>query len=161
MSQTQHIAELNWGYLRAPWGQPEVAGFTDNVDLVNAASDRSKGMLGRIEEDEAPIYELVRNKGHEGPVEALRLAVTFSLWESDADLSHFVHKTIHGQFVKRRAEWFLPQGVPTYVIFPVTAGTRPTLVDGVARLKQLAAEGPSPAAYDFKWMQARLQEGAA
>ena len=82
-----------------------------------------------------------------------RLAISLSVWQSVADLRHFVHKTVHGAFLRRRAEWFAPWDDPNYVIWPVPVGSTITLADGIGRLDQLARQGASPAAYAFSWQE--------
>lgn len=160
-ASVQHIAHLNWGYLRAPWGDPAVAGFTDNVGKVNDAAARSADFVARPDGPAEAIFELIEVQGHDGPPQADRVAATFSVWRTPQALEAFVYRTIHGQFVKRRSDWFVPQGdVPAYVVFPVAAGAVPDIREGVARIKRLRAEGPSAEAYDFGWMRAHLQEAA-
>lgn len=157
----QHIAHLNWGYLRAPWGDPAVAGFVDNVDMVNAAAARSDGFVARPDSPDDAILGLVRVKGHEGPPDADRVAATLSVWETPQALWAFVYKTVHGRFVSNRSSWFVPQGDgAAYVIWPIEAGSTPDIREGVRRIGQLAARGPSADAYDFDWMQAHLGEAA-
>ena len=36
---TYHVAQMNWGVLRADWEDPAVAEFVDNLDRVNAVAD--------------------------------------------------------------------------------------------------------------------------
>lgn len=74
---------------------------------------------------------------------------TLSVWESVADFAHFVHKTVHGRFLNRRATWFEPLDQPSYVIWPIPVGHIPTLAEGKARLMRLRTEGPSAMAFDF------------
>ncbi len=76
---------------------------------------------------------------------------TLSVWESFEDFEHFVHKTIHGQFLNRRAEWFEHVEAPSYVIWPIAAGHIPNLVEGRERLMLLRENGPIDEAYDFSY----------
>ncbi|MBT8457850.1 MAG: DUF3291 domain-containing protein [Rhodobacteraceae bacterium] len=156
-----HIAHLNWAYLKAPWGDPAVAGFVNNVDQVNAVAARSPGFVARPDISDralAKLLDLVVERP--GPVDPDCLAVTLSVWESDRALSDFVYKTIHGKFLNRRAEWFVPQGVANYAIWPIAAGHTPTITEAKAKMRHLQDNGPSEVAYDFKWMRRGEQEAA-
>lgn len=147
-----HVAQLNWAVLRADWEDPLVAGFVDNLDRVNSVAERSPGFVWRMSDEDMEAAQLSPEDVFGGNP---RLASTMSVWESPEALDDFVHKTVHGAFLKRRAEWFEPIEGPTYVIWPVPAGHRPTLAEAKARLDRLAAEGPGPEAYDFPYLRAR------
>lgn len=144
----QHIAQMNMGYLLHPLGDPRVAGFEDNTDRVNAVADRSKGFVWRMKDEDLTIPENDYGRLFGRPDVAL---ATLSVWESFEDFEHFVHKTIHGQFLNRRAEWFEDLNAPSYVIWPIQAGHIPNLAEGKERLMLLRKNGPSEEAYDFKY----------
>jgi len=146
--QVQHIAQMNMGYLLHSFGDPRIAGFEENTDRVNAVADRSKGFVWRMKDEDLanPDNDYGRLFGR--PDVAL---ATLSVWESRADFEHFVHKTIHGAFLNRRAEWFEHVDAPTYVLWPIRAGHVPTLVEGRDRLMLLRKNGPSDAAFDFSY----------
>ena len=140
---------MNRAILRHDWDDPRVAGFVDNLEMVNALAERSPGFVWRMSDEEMeqapnnPDLVFARNP---------RNAVTVSIWETAEDLGRFVHRTVHGKFLKRRAEWFEAIERPSYVIWPIPAGQIPTLVQAREKLDLLAAEGPSEAAYDFGYM---------
>ena len=58
---------------------------------------------------------------------------------------------MHGRFLARRAEWFEPMDVASHVIWPVKAGHVPDLIEGKEKLVSLRENGPTDAAYDFKY----------
>lgn len=148
-----HIAHMNYARLRHPAGDPRVAGFIDNVPKVNAIAERSAGFVWRMQDDAARISDTVTFEMlDEDPL----IAASLSVWERPEDLQSFVQKTVHGAFLRRRAEWFEPAQGPNYVIWPVADGHRPTMREAKSRLARLAADGPSTAAYDFKYMVARM-----
>ena len=154
---TQHIAELNIGQLWHPLDDPRTAGFTDNSERLNAVAERSQGFVWRCLPDEAERETQTVNLYDGDPCTIW----TMSVWETPEDLEFFVHRTVHGAFLKRRSEWFKPQDHKTYVIWPVAAGHIPTLREGLDRLARLQADGPSNDAYDFKTLMARNAEGSA
>jgi hypothetical protein len=142
---------MNWGVLVAPWDAREVAEFVNALDRVNAVAERSPGFLWRMPNDEMEAEQALM--AEIGPTD--RLASTLSVWESTEALDHFVHQTIHGAFLGRRAAWFEPLSGPSYAIWPIPAGHRPTVAEAMAARTRLAADGPSDAAYDFAYHRAR------
>ncbi|MEM9198219.1 MAG: DUF3291 domain-containing protein [Pseudomonadota bacterium] len=147
MSET-HIAHLNAGRLRADWDDPLVADFVAALGHVNAIATRSAGFVWRFSDaDMETAQDDPAGLWRGDP----RVAATLSVWRSVEDLRHFVHDTLHGAFLRRRAEWFEPPDGPAYVIWPIQAGHIPGLAEAAERLAHLAAYGPSAWAFDFGW----------
>ncbi len=145
---TAHIAQMNMGYLRHPFGDPRIAEFENNSDLVNGIADRSPGFIWRLSGTGYDLPENDMGRLFGRPEVAL---ATLSVWESFADFTHFVHQTLHGRFLSRRADWFEHVDEPSYVIWPVEPGHIPTLSEGNDRLNRLRRNGPTDAAYDFAY----------
>ena len=147
MKTQAQIAHFNVARLRYPPGDPRVAGFIDNVPKINAIAERSPGYVWRWSDEAAAISDAFAFQAVDNDV---RLAISLSVWTSVEDLWHFVNKTMHGSFLRRRSEWFEAWSGPNYVVWPHSDTEPPTVADGWARLKLLAEQGASPAAYDFK-----------
>ena len=47
----QHLAELNIGRVRYPLDDARMAGFVDNLDLVNGLAERGEGFVWRLKDD--------------------------------------------------------------------------------------------------------------
>lgn len=143
-----HIAHMNMGFLRYPFGDPRISEFEDNSDFVNAVANRSRGLVWRLKDEgfELPDNDIGKLFGRPDVA-----AATLSVWESYEHFERFVHKTVHNQYLSRRAEWFESMNVPSYVIWPVDAGHIPTLTEGHEKLVLLREHGPSEAAYDFEF----------
>jgi hypothetical protein len=143
-----HIAQINMGFLLHPTGDSRIAEFEDNLDRINGVADRSKGFVWRL-----------KDKGYDQPENDTGavfgrpdvVLATLSVWANFKDFEQFVHKTVHGQFLKRRAEWFEKVDVPSYVIWPVAVGHIPSLIEGKGKLMLLRENGPTDKAYDFKF----------
>lgn len=142
-----HVAHLNWGILRGDWDDPVVAGFVDAAPTVNRLAVNSPGFVWRYGADGPEDFSVLSDDP--------RLAATLSVWTDAAALRSFVTRTLHGAFLARRAEWFVPQAGPTYVVWPIAAGHRPGPDEACAQLRRLAAQGPSAEAYDFAWLRTK------
>lgn len=142
------IAHFNVARLLHPPGDPRVAEFVSNTTRVNGLADRSQGFVWRWT-DEAKTVE--GTGGYQAADADPCLAISLSVWDSPESLRFFVEKTVHGAFLRRRQEWFLPWDGPNYVIWPWQSDGVPRLEDGWARLAKLKLEGPSTEAYDFHW----------
>jgi hypothetical protein len=139
---------MNIGFLLYPFGDHRISEFEDNSDRVNAIADRSKGFVWRLKDEG---FELPENDigGLIGRPDVA--AATLSVWESYENFEQFVHKTVHNQFLRRRAEWFENINAPSYVIWPVEAGHIPSLIEGYKKLMLLREHGPSEEAYNFEF----------
>lgn len=147
----QHLAQFNFGRLTFGFDDPRSSGFVDNLGRVNDVARRSDGFVWTWTADAATGDDNDGDKVFGGHP---KNAWTLSVWDSVQALSRFVHKTIHGQFLARRAEWFDPIETPTYVLWPVAKGHLPSLAEGKARLDRLTQYGASPEAFDFKYASA-------
>ena len=153
-----HIAQMNWGILRADWDDPSVAEFVENLDRVNRIAMRSPGFVWMMPEEE---MDAAQNDAEGVFGGNPRTASTLSVWETPQALDHFVHNTVHASFMARSEEWQVPQKARQYVIWPTLAGHRPTLKEAKVRLDGLSANGPSPEAYDFPYLRRRLSRTEA
>jgi hypothetical protein len=142
MEQAFHIAELNAATSRYDQEDPRFADFVNNLDRVNAVAERSQGFVWRLKDDAGSAMAI---RGSDDP----RFFVNLSVWETVEDLARFVFATVHQKIYARREEWFPRAGVPTFVMWPVPAGTRPTLEEAMARLQKLREDGPSEDAFGW------------
>lgn len=151
ISSPHHIAQLNIGVLNFPRDHEASAEFVENVPRVNALAERSKGFVWRcVDEQVAVKAENIDFFGGDP-----RATFTLSVWESLEDFDQFVHRTIHGGFLKRRELWFKPLGAKSYVIWRVPAGHIPKLSEGLARLQALRDRGATEDAFDFEYIERR------
>ena len=153
---TAAVAHMNWGELRHPFDDHRSSGFTGSTRRVNFIAERTEGFVWRqdmdaFEAEKSAIADLAPDDV---------LVSSLSVWDSAEALKSFVKDSMHGQFVKRRDEWFVAQSRPVYVIWPVARDHRPTLAEGRARLDDLTRDGASPEAYDFAYL-AQTQEATS
>ena len=147
---SKHIVQFNWGLLRHDWEDPRVAEFAENIDRVDAIAHRFPGFGWQLPSDEMEIQQT----GHQSPIDWCdneRVASTLSVWQSFEALKSFVYTGVHGQFYRKGNTWLEgKEGWPRLVLWTIDAGGRPTVAEGVARLKHLKAHGASSHAFDFK-----------
>lgn len=136
-----HVAQLNIATLVAPLGDPRVAEFEAAIERVNALGDRSPGWVWRLQTEDGDATSI---RAFPDP----RTIVNLTVWASIAELKAFAYRTDHGEFVRRRREWFEPGGT-TLAIWWVRAGELPTIEEARRRLEFLDRFGRSPYAFTF------------
>lgn len=150
-----HLAELNVGRLVAAIDDPRVAAFRENLDRINGLGKRSPGFVWMLEGAGENVGATSHAIGND-PLYVPNLTV----WETAADLKHFVWNTVHKQFYARRAEWFEVLGKRHFVMWWVPEGHRPGLDEALARLDHLNEHGDSDHAFGWDYL-ARAEAGVA
>jgi hypothetical protein len=145
----RHLAQLNIGRLVAPTDDPRVAEFMGALDRVNGIGKRSPGFVWMMEGSGEPGTGNTENNIGDDP----QFVANLTVWESVAELEHFVRNTVHRQFLERRANWFEPLGAQHFVMWWIEPGHRPTLDEALERLEHLKTHGPTEHAFD--WAHAR------
>ncbi|MEM8980203.1 MAG: DUF3291 domain-containing protein [Pseudomonadota bacterium] len=146
MSSEKHIAHFNWGRLKAPIGDPLVAEFVDNAARVNEIAERSDGFIWRDGGEGTSAWQIGWPLFTETPT----MIASFSVWESPQQLWQFVHKTVHGQFLRRGADWFHASVSYNYALWWVEPGHQPDIYEARDRVEALRANGPSAEVFTFK-----------
>ena len=132
-----NVAHFNYGVMRAPYDDPSMAAFAGGLDAVHAVAERSEGFVWRFDGSEAEAAAAI---GRPLPGHPLVIC-SFSVWRSVEDFEHFVVKTLHGRFLARRDEWFVP-GPSEIALWMVEEGHVPDIGEALDRLDQIRAEGP-------------------
>ncbi|MEO0699644.1 MAG: DUF3291 domain-containing protein [Pseudomonadota bacterium] len=137
-----YIAELNIGRFKYPTDDPRMAGFMDNLDLVNGIAERSPGFVWRLKDDSnnATSFRIGDD-----------MAVNLSVWEDAASLEGFVFNTLHEKFYRGKEKWFETADEAHMVFWHVPVGHEPTLEEAWERLQDLQKNGASERA--FGWEQ--------
>ena len=136
------LAQFNVARPVAPLESDVMSEFMGALDKVNALAEAAPGFLWRLQDDSGNATALQPM----GP----GVIVNMSVWRDVAALSDFVHRSGHVDYLKRRREWFERIAEAYVVLWWVPAGHRPTVEEGVARLRTLREKGPGAEAFTFR-----------
>lgn len=137
-----HLAQLNIGKIKYPLDDPRIADFVNNLAKINALAEESPGFVWRLQDDNGNATSILAFDDPD-------LLLNMSVWESADALKAYVYKTEHGDFLRRRHEWF-ERMMPYMVMWWVPAGHIPTVDEAKARLTHLTEHGDSPYAFTFR-----------
>ena len=139
-----HLTQLNIGRILFPMDTPEMSGFKDNLDRINALADSSEGFVWRLVGDGSNDATSLR------PFDDDTLLVNMSVWQNLEDLKNYVYKSVHTDYLKRRAEWFEKMQDVIVVLWWVPKGHIPTVQEAKERLEHLRTNGSSEFAFSFR-----------
>ena len=136
------LAQLNIAKLLHPIESPQLQGFVDNLDRINAEADKSDGFVWRLKSDDPDNANNAETFGAD-------VIVNMSTWESVEALHHFTYRSLHTEVLSRRKEWF--SLLKTYsVMWWHPAGKVPCVAEAAERLALLEKSGPCQEAFTFK-----------
>ena len=136
-----HLAQLNIAKMKYPFESPQMAGFVERLDDINALADAAPGFVWRLQldEDDTTATELF----------GADVIPNMSLWTDLECLRNFAFRSAHREVLARRHEWFAVMAEAYTVLWGVAAGHIPSLEEGARRLEQLRHHGPGPRAFTF------------
>ena len=139
-----HVAQVNIGKVKAPVDHPIMADFMNGLEEINALADRSPGFVWRLQTTEG-------NATYFRPYpEDDRILLNMSVWRSIEELKHYVYRTAHAEFLRRRHEWFEVFAGTYTALWWVPAGHIPGIDEARKRLAHLDANGPTEFAFTFQ-----------
>lgn len=134
-----HLAEFNIARLIRPLDDPETVEFVAALEPINAIAAATPGFVWRLRDDEGQSSSYVTLPEIDDPL----VIVNYSIWDDVESLQHFVNKSGHASYLRRRRDWFEPSDGPSTVCWWIPADTIPSLADAYDRLLHLRANGPS------------------
>ena len=140
---TYHIAQLNIGRIRAALEDPQMAGFVNRLDEINAIADKSPGFVWRLQTPEG-------NATYLRPYDDDRILVNMSVWETVEALRNFVYRTVHAEVLRQRLDWFEKFSGQYFALWWVPVGHIPGMDEAKKRLAYLDAHGPTQFAFTLK-----------
>ena len=139
-----NIAEINIGRIKGVTiDDPVMKEFVDNLEKVNTLAETSEGFVWRLKDD-------ADNATHFNPYHDEQVIINVSVWESIEALEHFMYKTVHVDFLKRRREWFQAFGKVYTAMWWIPKGEVPTLQEAVEKLDYLQKHGATEKVFDFR-----------
>jgi hypothetical protein len=138
-----HVAQINVARLLHPLDAAESAEFERALGPVNALAEVTPGFVWRLQDELLQSSSHVRVAGIDDPL----TIVNMSVWTDLESLRHFVYRSGHAMYLRRRREWSAAPDGPPSACWWIPAGEIPDPADGYRRLTHLAASGPS----DISW----------
>lgn len=143
MTSEWHVAQINIATALYPADNGRMSGFYTQLDDVNALADNSSGFVWRLQSETGNATDILVG---DDPL----LIVNMSVWQSVEALFDFAYKSAHRNVVANRRTWFSRPAGTYQVLWWIRAGHRPSVEEGMARLKLLHVSGPGPHAFTFK-----------
>ena len=143
MTTAWQIAQLNIAGALYPHDDPRMSQFFEQLDEVNALADSSPGFIWRLQSESGNATDI---QVGDDPL----LIVNMSVWESVEALFDFAYKSAHRVVLAGRRKWFKRPDGAYQVLWWVPAGHRPSVDEGMDRLRLLQESGPCPEAFTFK-----------
>lgn len=138
------LAQINIAKLLKPIDHPQIAGFVDQLDAINALAEGYKGFVWRLK-DEGSNDATSLN-----PFNDTKLIVNMSVWEGVEDLKAYVYQSDHVKVFIRRKEWFERPTKAHMALWWIEKDKYPSALEGKLRLEALWANGCSKYAFNFK-----------
>jgi len=138
-----HLAQINVARALAPLDSPQLAGFVERLDDINALADRSPGFVWRLQSDSGNATDI---QVSDDP----QFIVNLSVWRDLDALFGYVYRSDHLQVMSQRRKWFEKPAGAFMALWWLPAGTLPSVEDGMARIALLDRQGPTPQAFTFK-----------
>ncbi|MBE9607993.1 DUF3291 domain-containing protein [Chitinilyticum piscinae] len=136
------LAQINVGHALAPLDDPRMAGFTGELDALNALAERSPGFIWRLQDDSGNATSILAGSD---PL----LLVNMSVWQSVDSLEGYVYSGPHLASLKQRRQWFRKAEWPSLALWWIPAGHTPSVSEGMSKLELLRQQGPNPQAFSF------------
>jgi hypothetical protein len=138
-----HLAQINIARLRAPIDDPLTAEFVAGLEPTNALAEGSPGFVWRLQTEDGDATSI---QAYDDEL----VIVNMSVWKTADHLFNYVYRSGHVDYLRNRRGWFERFGEAHMCLWWVATGELPTVEDGVARLKVLQTNGPSPVAFNFR-----------
>tara|TARA_R110000782_G_scaffold65347_1_gene133056 strand:- start:3552 stop:4115 length:564 start_codon:yes stop_codon:yes gene_type:complete len=126
------IAQFNLAELRHGPNDPRLVGFSAGANMIRRAASIAPGHVWNAQDVIDGSFFATR-----------------SVWESVEALHRFVYSGIHRRYLNRTNEWFIESDRVNMVLWGVSSGEIPGLVDAQERLEYMRTNGPSKRAFSF------------
>ena len=128
--------------MKYPIESPEMTGFVDNLDIINALAEDSPGFVWRLQTEGGDATGI--------DYFGADVLVNMSLWENVESLHNYIYRSSHAKIMSRRKEWFHRIEQAYTVLWWTPEGVIPTLGEAKSKLELLKTQGPCAAAFSIK-----------
>ena len=136
------LSQVNIAKRLAPFSDPIMQDFVNNVGKMNAIADTSEGFIWRLKDEDKDEAVLVFKDDS--------LIINISVWESREALFNYTYNSGHIEVFKRKKEWFSKINMLHMAFWYIPEGYIPTFQDAKDRLDFLNKHGETPYAFTFK-----------
>jgi len=171
-AKSKYLATFNVGLLKKPIDDVSNIEFRNALDPINAIASSSPGFIWYHDNDSFNNQNQIENKDNTTTTNNTNITLTgvpeldenpllmpqLSLWKDYDSLKHFVFKSGHFQYLRRRKEWFVvekTENSQAIVVLWHHISTKeqpyPTLINAFDRLRHLRNYGDSEYAFGLKY----------
>ena len=129
--------------MRHPLEDARMSEFRESLARVNAVAEQSPGYVWRFQTEAGDATDV---RVLDDPL----VLFNMSVWESIEHLKRYAYRDVHGDFFRRRREWFRSAQRPSLVLWWIEAGEIPTVQEAMRRFERFWETGASPEAFTFK-----------
>jgi hypothetical protein len=140
---THHLAQCNIGRARKPLDHPDMVEFVAALEPINEIAESTPGFVWRLKDEQGQSSSYVDIPGNDDPL----LIINYSIWEDIESLQHFVTRSGHLAYLRRRREWFERSDLPTSAAWWVLEDSEPDVGDAYRRVLHLQEHGPTETAF--------------
>lgn len=142
------LAQMNYARLVVPLDDPKMKEFQLALEPINLIAKSTPGFVWSYDNDDEAEH-LAVDLLRADPL----LMPQLSLWQNMAALRHFVFKSGHAMYFKRKKEWFTSPPSPYSVCWwhdlRASDYQPPSLKESFHRCAHLKEHGPREYAFDF------------
>ena len=138
-----HLAQINVSKMIAPLSDPLMAGFVEQLPVLNALADDAPGFVWRLQGTHGDATGLRSPLGDD-------ILVNVSVWTSLETMKDYAYKTAHLTVMRDRKSWFARLAEEHLALWWIPAGHLPTLDEAVCRLQILREQGETAEAFTFR-----------
>ncbi|HYL94071.1 MAG TPA: DUF3291 domain-containing protein [Alphaproteobacteria bacterium] len=142
MKPHYHLAQVNIARARAPLEDPIMAGFVEQLGVINALADSSPGFVWRLQSETGDNTYL---RPYDDPL----IIFNLSVWESVDALKQYVYRTQHAAAVRDRKLWFEKMDAAHFALWWIPSGHTPSVEEAKQRLLYRQRHGDSAIAFSF------------
>lgn len=139
MNKKKYLCQLNIAAMKASLDDPSMKDFVNALDHVNALAEAHPGFVWRLKDDKTGNTSSIKPFGD-------HILVNMSVWENAESLRDFVYKSLHKEYLRRKAEWFDKTAV-YQVLWWIPKGHIPDVSEAKRKLEVLREKGPNPEAF--------------